>query len=74
MGSESLRSQFQAAFDPDSTAKMLALVFGSESVTNNQELSLVDARVLDSRVGLFVEALNLELHHISNWDSQAYGR
>ena len=58
MGSESLGGQFQAAFDPDSTAKMLALVFGSESVTNNRELSLVDARVLDSRVGLFVEALN----------------
>jgi flagellar motor switch protein FliM len=58
MFSNPLGGQFQAAFDPESTMRMLALVFGCEVTQTSRELSLVDARVLDSRVGLFIDALN----------------
>ena len=58
MASDPLGGQFQAAFDPESTMRMLALVFGYDVTHTTRELSLVDARVLDSRIGLFIDALN----------------
>ena len=70
MTSPGLGGQFQAALDPESTSRMLGLVFNAKVDSTGRELSIVDAKVLDSQFKGFVTVIDRNFNQYYALDLQ----